>query len=492
MASGDNSSDETRDSSKVEKGQTGGANEQDGAPPTPVHFFHPALKQVRREVYFLWARTSALCPIRLTRKEDWAVEYRVYHNYNALGVYVVDFDGQPPYDTSGPPLLGPMVTQALQAQNMLAEPPDNLKLNSPPPHPGWEVLPPSMFNNDPMQVRQSVYNFDAWAAIIVNPNATAMLRQAVATGNTTYDPLGAGQIFYVEARDQTTIDTYILPVLYQFRLNIASMFGEMWGRTVFQNASTDPTILTNIQNAPQAISPAIGWSVFNLRPFDPPVATPAVTVGLIYLIIFSFFSFGFYLPIHLKFIKPEGHPPLIYWQKIVWRWCATVAAYFFLSFSYSLVSLAFQIPFNNQPAPATEVADNSNGFGAASFVVYWMVNYVGMIALGMACENVAMIIGQPWAGLWLIFWVITNVSTSFYEISLAPRFYYWGYAWPLHNNLVVEASRQILFNLHSRIGLNFGVLLAWCAINTVCFVPSCYFFRWQMLRQKKKEAESKE
>ena len=174
-----------------------------------------------------------------------------------------------------------MVTQALQAQTILAEPPNNLKLNSPPPHPGWEIRPPSMFNNDPMQVRQSVYNFDAWAAIIVNPNATAMLRQAVATGNTTYDPLGAGQIIYVEARDETTVDTYILPVLYQFQLNIASMFGETWGKMVFQNASTDPTILTNIQNAPQTVSPAIGWSVFNLRPFSPPVATPAVTIGLI-------------------------------------------------------------------------------------------------------------------------------------------------------------------------------------------------------------------
>ena len=42
----------------------------------------------------------------------------------------------------------------------------------------------------------------------------------------------------------------------------------------------------------------------------------------------------------------------------------------------------------------------------------------GMIALGLACENVAMIVGQPWTGLWLIFWVITNVSTAFYDIEL--------------------------------------------------------------------------
>ncbi len=48
-----------------------------------------------------------------------------------------------------------------------------------------------------------------------------------------------------------------------------------------------------------------------------------------------------------------------------------------------------------------------------------------------------------------------------------------GYAWPLHN--IVEASRQILFGLHSRIGLNFGILLAWAAVNTAVFPCACYY-----------------
>ena len=120
-----------------------------------------------------------------------------------------------------------------------------------------------------------------------------------------------------------------------------------------------------------------------------------------------------------------------------------------------------------------------------------------MIALGLACENVAMIVGQPWTGLWLIFWVITNVSTAFYDIELgmliatsckyiifantknlaAPGLYHFGYAWPLH--YVVEASRQVLFDLHSRIGLDFGVLIAWGAVNSLLFPFACYFMRWK-------------
>jgi len=136
------------------------------------------------------------------------------------------------------------------------------------------------------------------------------------------------------------------------------------------------------------------------------------------------------------------------------------------------------------------VENPTDAYHYGSFVVYWMVNWIGMIALGLASENVAMVVGQPWMAFWLIFWVITNVSTSFYAITLAPAFFSWGYAWPLHN--IVEATRTILFDVHSEIGLNIGILFAWVAVNTAFYPFCCYFMRWQTQKEKKKEAESKE
>ena len=180
-----------------------------------------------------------------------------------------------------------------------------------------------------------------------------------------------------------------------------------------------------------------------------------------------------------------------------------------LSLAYSLVSLAFQINFShtNSITSHTQATIQSEGnpiaFGHATFMVYWMLNFCGMIALGLACENVAMIVGMPWMGLFLIFWVITNVSTAFYDIEVAPAFYRWGYAWPLHSSkslvfpsvpalsfcydhwemlmwtTVVEASRSILFDLHSRLGLDFGILIAWGAVNTLFFPFCCWFMRWK-------------
>jgi hypothetical protein len=269
-------------------------------------------------------------------------------------------------------------------------------------------------------------------AIIINANATALLQDAVTNGNTSYDPMGAAQVIYVEVRDETTVDDYIMLLLEEFQTTVTTSFGKMWAGEVLSRAAQSSTIMSNIQAAPQTINPAIGFSIFNLRPFYPPVAIPAITIGLIYLIIISFFPFSFNLPIHMKFIQRQR--PLHFYQLIIWPWIATLTAYLFLSLFYSLISLAFQIAFSSGLAPHTEVANPATAYGKGSFPVYWMVNFVGMTALGLACENVAMVVGMPYTSFWVIFWVITNVSTSFYSVTLAPGFYQWGYAWPLHHS----------------------------------------------------------
>lgn len=493
----------------------------DGKPfesnPTPVGFFHPSLRKVRHRVFREWAITTAILMafILAILSIYWGVFFKVENRLSNLLVYIVDMDGAAPYENTGnAPFVGPTITQLVQKQ-----------LSSGQPTLGWDIKSGDEFNNDVLEVRQAIYNFDAWAAIIINPNASALLYEAVATGNTSYDPLGACQLVYQDARDDTNWYDFMLPIISQFMTQATSQVGQQWAKMALQNAS-DPTILSNIQAAPQAISPAIGFSEFNLRPFYPYTSIPAVSIGLICklrtmqeqtvsnthpdLIIISFFSFSFYLPIHMTYINPKGHPPLKFWQLILWRWFATLSAYFMLSLAYSFVSMAFQINFThtNPITSETQVTDIAYGnpvsYGHGTFLVYWMLNFFGMIALGIACENVAMVVGMPWMGLFLIFWVITNVSTAFYDIELAPTFYRWGYAWPLHSSKfhplaaidfanpspVVEASRSILFGLHSRIGLDFGILIAWGAVNTALFPFCCYFMRWKKERNVSEYWES--
>jgi hypothetical protein len=147
----------------------------------------------------------------------WGVLFRVEDNLSALVVWVVDFDGQVAPYTNVDPIVGPQMVQ--YAESLVA--PTGVV--------GWGSLPPSQFNNDPLEVRRGVYDQGAWAAIIINPNATALLREAIQTGNASYDPMGVAQVVYVQARDEQTINSYVMPQLQRFQEAVTARIGEVGG-----------------------------------------------------------------------------------------------------------------------------------------------------------------------------------------------------------------------------------------------------------------------
>ncbi|KAL4954291.1 hypothetical protein BDW69DRAFT_163473 [Aspergillus filifer] len=428
----------------------------DANPPTPVGFWDPALKEVRKQAVFRWARTVLILCVFILAVLSlyWAVQFSVDDKLSELKVWVVDFDN------AENPLVGPAVTQLATQIGASGQ---SL---------GYVIKSPAEFGFDPVSVIQSVYHEHCWAAIIVPENATTLLRDAISIGNSSYAPTDAAQTVIIQARDQTTFSSYITPALNSFELQLRASFGPEW----VSNLTSSGTNFSSVP--PQAINPAIGFSTLDLRPFAPAAATPSVTIGLIYLIIIAFFNFPFTMPVHGLFLK--GPTPLKIPQWLIWRVCCSIVAYFFLSLFYSFVSLAFQIPFSNDPAPDTVSAANPNAYGKGSFVVFWMLNWVGMAALGFPCENMAMVLGFPYSSMFLIFWVITNVSSGFYALDVAPGFFQWGRAWPLHR--IVEALRTILFGTHSRIGLDFGILFAWIAVSLAFFPVASFIMRWKMKR----------
>ncbi len=168
-------------SDREEKQEEGG---QKKSPPQPVGFWNPKLKHVRVESMSKWLLTTVILMafILAVLSMYWAVLYHLPSNISSLVVYVVDFDGQAPFNTH-PPVVGPAVREVVDKTVLTLH-----------PTLGYETHLPSEFNNDPLQVRQAVFNFKAWAAIIINPNATAMLYSAIQTGNTSYDPTGTCQV----------------------------------------------------------------------------------------------------------------------------------------------------------------------------------------------------------------------------------------------------------------------------------------------------------
>ncbi|KAL9079247.1 MAG: hypothetical protein Q9157_001865 [Trypethelium eluteriae] len=223
------------DSAQAEKG--------DGGSLAPVGFWDSRLKHVRREAFSKWLLTTVVLMafIMAILSIYWAVFFHIEQNLGSLVVYIVDFDGMAPYNAH-PPIVGPTLVQLGQEM-----------VSSGQPSLGYGSLPPENFENDPMQVRQAVFDENCWAAIIINPNATGMLYSAIETGNKSYDPQGAVQLIYEDSRDDTNYYDFILPLLDQYMTEATQRVGQMWTGMVLENAS-DPTVLRNIQQAPQALT----------------------------------------------------------------------------------------------------------------------------------------------------------------------------------------------------------------------------------------------
>lgn len=260
-----------------------------------VGFWDPSMRKVRAHVIRLWLQTIAIlfAFILAVLSLYWAVLFRTEANLRSVVVHVVNFDGQvAPYE-SIQPIVGPTVIQTIQKT-----------LDSPGPSLGWTILQPSDFNNDPTAVRMAVYDFKSWAAVIVHANATAALQEAAATGDANYDPAGSLQIITQTARDSTTYQSDIQPYLTQFTEQFSQAFGKQWGQIVMSN---DSLSRENLARAPAVVNPGVAPLMIDIRPFRPATATPAVSIGLIYLIIMAFFSFSFFLPIHMVCACPVSN-----------------------------------------------------------------------------------------------------------------------------------------------------------------------------------------
>ena len=183
----------------------------------------------------------------------WGVFFRVRQNLRYATIAVVNFHSTiPPYHNVEP-VVGLFVEQG--AKHQLDT--DRFPL-------GYKFLSPAQFGNDPVAVRLAVHQEKYWAAIIVNNKATALLRHAVEDGNASYDPFGAGAIVINQARDMESYNQYIMPALARLSSDISFVFGREWTSLVLTNESLRQETYSN---APQALSPGIGFSMFDLRPF---------------------------------------------------------------------------------------------------------------------------------------------------------------------------------------------------------------------------------
>ncbi|KAF5369660.1 hypothetical protein D9615_010234 [Tricholomella constricta] len=339
-----------------------------------------------------------------------------------LNGWVVDFDGG---------IIGQAVVRNLTADSSLS------KVT-------FTAVSASQFPRGPAELENSLLEQRTWVAVAINPGASDRLQASYSTPNATYDGADAITVFAAEARNENAYRTLIRPSVDESFETISTTFAL---QAVMQLASTSPDLTALIATSPQTVIKPISFTMDNVAPFNEPVASAVTFVGLIYVLILSFFV----VMIAYGARDAAGlNRSLTLRSLILTRFATAFIAYFIVSLFYSLLTLAFQLDFTRK-------------FGKAGFVVFWMLNWVGMLSVGLALEALITLFTARFIPFFMIIWIIVNVSVCLQPIEVLPVVYRYGYAVPFYN--VSHAVRCIVFGTKNQVAMNFGILIAWAAIS---------------------------
>ncbi|OBZ73437.1 Nitrosoguanidine resistance protein SNG1 [Grifola frondosa] len=391
-------------------------------------FFSPGLASVRRQYFLIIARAVLLISVLIwvSAPVYWGALSNSAKRSKNLEAWFIDRDQS---------RIGQAIWQAFKNNTL------------PGPHLNWLSMDPLAMGDD-SSVSGLIAEEHAWVAVVIEANTTTTLTNARVNGDKNYDPASAIKMFYSQARNEIATANYIVPIttnLLQFTTSAyATSSAQRYFAQIRGTGDTNDTAVQMIAQAPQTISPAISWSVVNVRPYTAPAAQAVTLVGNIYLCIYAF-MITMATATARDLISPHMQ---------------------FLPMSYALVSMAFHIPFS---------AKFSEGGG---FMLFFCYIYLGMAALGLSMESMITILTPRFAPFFLFILIIYNISPVVLPSELQAPFYRYGDGFPIRN--LSQALRTIMFNTKSSLGRNAAVLVAWiimsCATMTI--------FTWLIRRRE--------
>ncbi|EKM53634.1 uncharacterized protein PHACADRAFT_260093 [Phanerochaete carnosa HHB-10118-sp] len=369
----------------------------------------------------------------------WGANWRFETGIHNMNGWIVDFDGGS---------VGATVTQAFMNNTGQKDQID------------WYTVPASMFPNGESDVAEAIVNERAWAAVTIHAGASSNLSAAISARDGSSYNNQVASAYAVEARNENSYVFFVAPQIQAPLEQAVVAYPQIQAQ---QLGSQVNDLLTS---APNLVFAPVNYTVVNLRPFDIQVGTAIDFVGLIYMLILSFIAaLGNF---NARVLASGLERRLTLPRLILLRLVIPVVMYFWLSLAYALLSIYFHVPFNRR-------------FGDAGFVIFWMLSWCAMMALGLAIEAMITILTLRFIPFFLVPWIITNVSVVFFPIEILPTIFRYGYAMPFYN--VSRAVRTILFRTRDQVGLNFGVLIAWIAVSLVTIPLFQTYVRRKQVRE---------
>ncbi|KAH7104414.1 hypothetical protein BKA62DRAFT_635540 [Auriculariales sp. MPI-PUGE-AT-0066] len=372
----------------------------------------------------------------------WGAFWRAPQHAHNLNVVVVDLDGGAIGQALRTMFTSPQITGA---QTQLT----------------YNIAPSGEFANAEA-VAEYVTDEHAWAAVVVSSGATQNLQSAISSRSTSYNASQVITLYLNTARNENATPRFIQPQLTP----VLERFSEQFAVTNAQGLAASTDLAGLLSTAPALVTRPVSFSTIELRAFDVPVAAAVDFVGLIYLLIIAFLVAMMNYNIRVM----SGLNKLLNLRTLlVIRFVVPFLLYFAMSWIYSFISLAFQVPF-------------SRHYGHGGFILYWISSYLGMLALGLAIESIITLLTPRFIPYFLILWIISNVSVAFFPIQVLPGVFRYGYAMPFYN--IGQIVRTLLFGTKNHLGLNYGILIVWIAISCVTLTLFTVFMR----RKEEREA----
>ncbi|KAF9650519.1 hypothetical protein BDM02DRAFT_1391636 [Thelephora ganbajun] len=378
----------------------------------------------------------------------WGSVFKLYHHAHNLHGWIVDLDGG---------AIGQTV-----AQTFIGGSGPTTKMT-------WLTAPSNLNLTTREQFEHALVNEKAWAIVAINQGATEHLNQVLSSGNGPYNGTSAVTVYINEARSSNAVRGFVLPEVQMTMAQIEARFAAQQATRLGSSGSVSASLLTN---APLAVVNPLAYTLDNVRPFDSAIVTVVNFVGLIYVTIIAFVTVvANYNATTANNLFPRLTISTLITLRLTFYFCS----YFVLSCFFSLLNLAFGTPF-------------SRYFGSSGFVIYWVMAWVSMLALGLTLDAMIILLTVKMIPFFLIFWIVINVSIAAYPFELLPGVFRYGYAMPFYN--LSRTVLTICFNTKNEIGMNFGIQIAWVVLNIGTITLFSIFVSKRYLNQYRKSQET--
>ncbi|KAF8973273.1 hypothetical protein BDZ97DRAFT_1780447 [Flammula alnicola] len=347
----------------------------------------------------------------------------------SLEGWIVDFDGEQ---------VGQFVTGELSALSG--------------PNINWSVRQAGDFPNGPVDLVAAVLDEQCWTAVAINPGVTRSLNESLNARASSFNSSEAITAYASEARNENSYRTLLRPTVTSLLDQITHDYAV---RRMSDMISSNVSITAM---SPDLLTRPIYFTLQNLRPFDVPVATAVTFIGLIYLLILSFFVVN--SGILARAVSGiDRHITTTSLIRV--RIASPIVIYLVLSLAYTLLTLAFGLPYDRH-------------FGRAGLLIFWFLSWFGMMAAGLALESMMTLLTVKFIQIFMILWIISNVSVCLWPIDALPVVYKYGHAAPFYQ--ISRGVRAIVFGTKNQLGLNFGILSVWILISCIS-LPLVQWYR---------------